>query len=191
MLTLTPGSDWAFVISAGVRGRVAIPTIAGMIAGYAAIIGVVSVGLGAIVVANQIAMTGLTVVGSGYLMFMGLKAILSNGGPQLSQAGANGTWVSQFARGAGVTSINPNGIMLLLVLLPQFSSTHVAFPPMLQLLILGSLFLACIVVVYSGLAVFSRRVLGARPAATRIATKVSGTAMLITGGLMIAHRLLG
>lgn len=191
LLTLTPGSDWAFVISAGVRGRIAIPAIAGMVTGYSLIIGAVSVGLGAIMVSNHAVMNVITGAGSLYLIYLGLKAIRGNAKPELSGAGASVSWVSQFARGAGVTSINPNGIMLLLVLLPQFSSSRVSFPPTLQLLVLGSLFLICIVVVYTALALLSKKVLDSRPTATVLVSKLSGTAMLVIGGFMLSHLHLG
>ena len=191
LLTLTPGSDWAFVISAGVRGRSALPSIAGMLAGYAAIVAAIAIGFGAVVASQPQLLTAITVLGSCYLGWNGLRSWRAAGtssSPALS-AGDTG-WARFFARGAGVTSVNPKGIMLLLVLLPQFTSNSATFAPTLQLLILGSLFIACIAVVYAALALISNRVLSGRPVALQLAGRVSGVAMMVLAVVMIGHRLL-
>lgn len=33
LLVITPGMDWAYVISAGIRGRVVVPAVAGLLFG--------------------------------------------------------------------------------------------------------------------------------------------------------------
>lgn len=75
MLALTPGADWAYAISAGLRARSIAPSILGMIAGYTVVIVAVALGLGALVTAYPVTLTTLTVVGALYLIFLGATTL--------------------------------------------------------------------------------------------------------------------
>lgn len=60
----TPGADWAYAISAGVRDRSVVPAVAGLIAGHAAYALLVVAGLAVIVASSPALLTALTVVGA-------------------------------------------------------------------------------------------------------------------------------
>ena len=49
LLIIVPGADWAFVLSAGLRGRTVLPAVGGIVLGYAGVTVVVAAGVGALV----------------------------------------------------------------------------------------------------------------------------------------------
>lgn len=185
LLTLTPGADWAYVIGSSLRSRSAAPSIFGLAAGYAVVITAVALGVGALIAAQPIAMTGLTIAGSLYLLYLGFSALLTPA-PEISadeppaSAGQTSTW-GQFARGVGLSVINPKGILLLIALLPQFTSATTGWTPTSQMLTLGAGQLAGLLVIYFALALLARRLLGSRPRAGKIVAKASGAIMVLIG----------
>jgi threonine/homoserine/homoserine lactone efflux protein len=73
MLVMTPGADWAYAITAGVRGGRVLPAIAGLAGGYAVQAGLVVAGVGAVLAESQRAMEFLTCLGAGYLLWLGVR----------------------------------------------------------------------------------------------------------------------
>lgn len=71
LLVFTPGADWAYAISAGLRGRSVVPAVTGLIAGHMAYALVAVAGLSVIVASSPAALTALTVAGAGYLLWLG------------------------------------------------------------------------------------------------------------------------
>jgi threonine/homoserine/homoserine lactone efflux protein len=191
LLALTPGADWAYAISAGLRERTVLPSILGMILGYAIVVALVASGIGAAVTAFPVILTVLTFVGALYLLWLGIRAIAARPA-QLEDAAqtASGPWRARVARGVGVSTLNPKGLLLLLALLPQFTAPAAPWPLTAQLLTLGSIHLLNIAVVYTGVAVLARRILRARPTATVVVTRVSGAAMLAIGAALLIERVI-
>ena len=188
LLALTPGADWAYVITAGLRARSIAPTLLGMLSAYAVLITAVAVGVGALVTQYPIVLTVLTVGGAAYLIWLGVNALVRRAepvGPHGEPIAGSAT--AQFLRGAGVSGFNPKGLLLLLALLPQFTSPG-GMPPAAQMLVLGSLHLVDCAVVYSLVAVLARRILRTRPRALAIVAKVSGAAMVLIGTALIVER---
>ena len=190
MLTLTPGADWAYAIGVGAQGRLIVPSIAGMLAGYGVVISVVSVGLGQVVVANRGIMLALTLAGSAYLFWNGYRGLGKGKALSIENLTAEQSWFGNFARGAGITSINPAGIMLLLVLLPQFAHAGVGLALPVQLALLGCIFLVNAVIVYTALATLSKRVLTRRPTITVVVGRLTSVAMIALSVVMAAKQLL-
>jgi threonine/homoserine/homoserine lactone efflux protein len=93
-------------------------------------------------------------------------------------------------RGAGVSGLNPKGLLLFLALLPQFTNPHWSWPLAVQLGFLGLVFMITCAVFYLGLGCFARKILRARPAAARAVTRFSGAAMIVIGALLLAERLI-
>jgi threonine/homoserine/homoserine lactone efflux protein len=81
LLIIVPGADWAFTISAGLRGRSVVPAVGGLVLGYAGMTVVVAAGVGAVVAHNPDALTALTVLGGGYLMWHGVRTVISPTSP--------------------------------------------------------------------------------------------------------------
>lgn len=192
LLALTPGADWAFAIAAGVRGRWVVPSVAGLLVGYALVVTVVAIGVGALVAQYPIALSALTIAGAGYLIWLGATALTQPAGTAAVAAvtpAGSGSATAHFARGVGVSSINPKGLLLLLALLPQFVSPH-GWPSSLQMLALGAIHVANCALVYFTIAFFARRVLRSRPRATAVITRGAGTVMLLIGLSVVAEQAL-
>ncbi|HEY4463908.1 MAG TPA: LysE family translocator [Streptosporangiaceae bacterium] len=203
LLIIVPGADWAFTISAGLRGGSAVPAVGGLVAGYTAMTIVVAAGVGALVARSPALLTGLTVAGGLYLIWHGTRTLARPatpgtpaGGPGGAPAGgvpAGGTARSHRAtllKGAGVSGLNPKGLLLFLAVLPQFTNPHGSWPLAVQLGLLGLVFTTTCALFYLGLGSFARTILRTRPAAARAVTQFSGAAMILIGAALLAERLL-
>jgi threonine/homoserine/homoserine lactone efflux protein len=194
LLALTPGADWAYVIGAGLRAKSVVPSILGMLTAYALVIAAVAVGVGTLVTQFPVVLTALTVGGGAYLIWLGVTALVKRVEPVGPHgepiAGSGGSARAQFLRGAGVSGINPKGLLLLLALLPQFTSPT-GMPPAAQMLVLGALHLADIAVIYTLVALLARRLLRSRPRALVVVAKLSGAMMVLIGASLLVERFLG
>lgn len=192
-----PGADWAFTISAGLRDRSVVPAVSGLVLGYAGMTVVVAAGVGALVAGNPKALTGLTLVGGGYLMWHGARTLASPAAPaMLSVSGAQALaavstesgW-SRLAQGVGVSGLNPKGLLIFLALLPQFTNPAWEWPVAVQLSALGLIFMLTCAVFYLTLGSFTRLILQARPTAARAVSRLSGAGMLVVGVTLVLDRL--
>lgn len=190
LLALTPGADWAFAITTGLRARSVVPPVLGMLFGYALVITVVAVGVGSLVTRYAAALTVLTIVGACYLLWLGLTTLTRPVEHVIaSDRPIRASPARQFFQGAGVSGTNPKGLLLLLALLPQFISPR-GWPSSVQMLALGGIHLLNCTVVYFVVALLARRVLRSRPRATVIVTKLSGTAMTLIGAGILIERIM-
>jgi len=189
LLVCTPGADWAYAITAGLGGRTMLPSIGGILFGYLLVVAAVAVGLGALVAANPVLLDVLTVGGALYLLWLGIGGLLRSAGPLAAQTPAvAGSPVSSFVRGAGVSGLNPKGLLVLVALVPQFTTAHGPWAPAVQMLLLGVLFVATCAVVYLTVAVLARRLLAARPRGTVVMARVSAVAMTLIGLSLLVER---
>jgi threonine/homoserine/homoserine lactone efflux protein len=214
LLIIVPGADWAFTISAGLRGGSAVPAVGGLVTGYAAMTVVVAAGVGALVARSPALLTGLTVAGGLYLMWHGARTLARPampgappaaplaaplaappgavvGGPGGLPVGATArTHRATLLKGAGVSGLNPKGLLLFLAVLPQFTNPRGSWPLAVQLGLLGLVFTITCALFYLGLGSFARKILRTRPAAARAVTRFSGAAMIVIGAVLLAERLL-
>ena len=196
LLIMVPGADWAYTIGAGLRGHSVVPAVGGIVLGYAAMTIVVAAGVGALVARSPALLGALTIVGGLYLMWHGATTLARPSGPDTTSNGAPAsqsaparTSQATLLRGAGVSALNPKGLLLFLALLPQFTSPHGRWPLAVQLAVLGVVFMLSCGTFYLCLGSVARKTLHARPAAARAVTRVSGAAMFIIGALLLADRL--
>lgn len=189
LLVLTPGADWAYAIAAGARRR-AVPSIAGIVTGYAIVVFAVAVGVGALVAANPLLLDALTIGGALYLIWIGLNGLLRTPVPLAGTSDAVASTWGIFFRGAGVSGFNPKGLLVLLALVPQFTSPDTSWPPAAQMLLLGGLFVATCALVYSGVALLARFVLVGRPRSAAVVARISGAAMTLIGLALLVERAL-
>lgn len=191
LLVCTPGADWAYAVTAGLGGRTLLPSIGGILFGYLVVVVAVAVGLGALVAANPVLLDVLTVGGALYLLWLGISGLVRSAAPLTAQTGtatSGASSVGSFLRGAGVSGFNPKGLLVLVALVPQFTSSHGGWAPAAQMLMLGGLFVATCAVVYLTVAVLARRLLAARPRGTVIMARVSAIAMTLIGVALLAER---
>ena len=196
LLIMVPGADWAYTIGAGLRGHSVVPAVGGIVLGYAVMTIVVAAGVGALVARSPALLGALTIVGGLYLMWHGATTLARPSGPDTTSNGAPAsesaparTSQATLLRGAGVSALNPKGLLLFLALLPQFTSPHGRWPLAVQLAVLGVVFMLSCGTFYLCLGSVARKTLHARPAAARAVTRVSGAAMFIIGALLLADRL--
>jgi threonine/homoserine/homoserine lactone efflux protein len=192
LLVCTPGADWAYAITAGLGGRALLPSIGGIVFGYLVVAVAVAVGLGALVAANPVLLGILTVGGALYLIWLGVSGLVGSARPLAAAATAGSTRrpLASFLRGAGVSGFNPKGLLVLIALVPQFTSARAALAPAAQMLLLGGLFVATCAIVYFAVAVLARRVLAARPRGTLVIGRISAVAMTLIGLGLLVERII-
>jgi threonine/homoserine/homoserine lactone efflux protein len=79
LFVMTPGADWAYAIAAGLRHRVVLPAVAGLLAGHLLATAVVAAGVGALVTRLPMVLTVLTAVGAAYLVWLGIGMLAHPG----------------------------------------------------------------------------------------------------------------
>ena len=199
LMVLVPGPDWAYIIDSGMRDRTIVPSLAGILVGYLAAVTAVAVGVGAAVSALPWVLIGLTFAAAGYLAFLGVRvlrqppAIVAADAVERGEPGerpprrATRPWL-RLVQGAGVSGLNPKGLLVLVVLLPQFTDAASAWPIPLQLAVLGLIFVGSCALVYSVVGMGARAVLRVRPSAIRILSRVSGAAMIVLAVWLVVEQ---
>jgi threonine/homoserine/homoserine lactone efflux protein len=190
LLIIVPGADWAFTISAGLRGHSILAAVSGLVLGYTAMTIVVAAGVGALLARSPAFLTGLTIAGGLYLMWHGARALASSSAPGTPAGAPASTNRATLVKGVGVSGLNPKGLLVFLALLPQFTNPHWSWPLPVQLGVLGLAFTLTCAVFYLCLGSSARKILHARPAAARAVTRFSGAAMIVIGALLLTERLI-
>ncbi|GAA2134128.1 LysE family transporter [Actinomadura napierensis] len=191
LMILLPGADWAFTISAGLRGRSVLPAVGGLVAGYAVVTAIVAAGVGALAAESDAFLTGLSVVGGLYLIWHGATTFAHPSAPDPQGPEPEGTDWRTFLRGMGVSGLNPKGLLIFVALLPQFTDPGGSWPIAGQIGALGLTFMATCAVFYLCLGTVARTALQGRAPAARLISRVSGAAMIGIGAWLLADRLLG
>lgn len=201
LLVFTPGADWAYAISAGLRDRSVVPAVAGLIAGYAGYTLLAVAGLVVIVASSATVLTALTVAGAGYLMWLGWGVLsrpavlgVATETNASSTGGSSTTSVSRgriMLKGVGISGLNPKALLLYFSLFPQFINPAGGWPVAAQTGLLGTLHMTACAFVYLAVGVLARTVLKTRPSAARAVTRVSGVMMIVIGGFLLVERLAG
>ncbi|GAX57223.1 LysE family translocator [Streptomyces olivochromogenes] len=191
LLVFTPGADWAYAITAGLRDRSVVPAVAGLIAGYVGYTVLAVAGLVVIVANSAAVLTTLTVAGAAYLMWLGW-GVLSR--PAVLGASTQAMPSSRrqiMLKGAGISGLNPKALLLYFSLFPQFIDPGSGWPVAAQTGLLGTLHMTACAVVYLAVGVLARTVLKTRPSAARAVTRASGAMMIVIGGFLLVERLAG
>lgn len=193
-LACTPGVDWAYSITAGLRRRSFVPAVAGLCGGYVLHTVLLVAGLAAVLSGMPGVLTWITITGAGYLLWLGTSTIRSWRGASFSAADAVGRPVASqfrtFLQGMGTSGINPKGLLFFVALIPQFVSAEAPLPVPVQSGLLGLTFVALTALVYTGVALLSRTLLQSRPGAARVVTLASGIIMVALGAMLLAEQLI-
>ncbi|NUK53245.1 LysE family translocator [Streptomyces lunaelactis] len=191
LLVFTPGADWAYAISAGLRERSVTPAVIGLVAGHAAYALVAVAGLAVIVASSPAALTALTVAGAGYLLWLGWGVLRQPAVPAAAGESADASRIQVMLKGAGISGLNPKALLLYFALFPQFIDAAHGWPVAAQTGLLSMLHLTACAVVYLAVGVLARTVLKARPKAAQVVTRISGAMMIAIGGFLLVERLAG
>lgn len=190
MFAMTPGADWAYAISAGLRHRRVSPAVLGMLTGHLAVTVLVALGLAAVMASRPGLLDALTLAGVVYLVWLGLSMLRTSAAAVAEgRAEDSGSWSREAITGFGVSGLNPKVLLLLLALLPQFTDTGSAWPIGGQVLALGLLHVAGSFVVYMGVGTGARLVLRTRPAVALWVTRGSGAVLLGVAAFLLHGQL--
>ncbi|MEU9291785.1 LysE family translocator [Streptomyces sp. NPDC048275] len=187
LLIFTPGADWAYAIAAGLRERSLIPAVAGLVAGYAGYTLLAVAGLVVIVASSTALLTALTVLGAGYLMWLGWSALKRPAELNAAVEPLASSRGKIMLRGFGISGLNPKALLLYFSLFPQFIDAQGGWPVAVQTGVLGALHMAGCAVVYLAVGALAGVVLKTRPAAARLVTRISGVLMIGIGGLLLVE----
>ena len=141
-LNIAPGPDMLYVLarSANQGRRAGLVSALGIAGGTIIQTTLVALGLAGILAAVPLAYDVVKFVGAGYLIYLGIRALLSRQSkletPQIEQQTA--LW-RIFAQGVVTNVLNPKVALFFLAFLPQFTSPAYGSVP-LQIVILGMLF---------------------------------------------------
>lgn len=185
ILNITPGTDIIYVLSrASVGGRkVGIVSAFGICTGILIHTVLVALGLSALLASSKIAFNIMKYLGALYLVYMGIKAIISketmfesgNREPQKLSA--------VFRQGVLTNALNPKVLLFFLALLPQFVVPDNPYGPV-PFLILGLTFFStsiiwCLLLAY--LASFVSEFLNRNEKVSKFANKFAGVVYILLG----------
>jgi threonine/homoserine/homoserine lactone efflux protein len=136
LVIVTPGQDTALTIrNTLLGGRVAgVFTAVGVSAGQATWTVATSVGIGALLVASEPGFVALKVLGSAYLVFLGVQALFGRKTLHVDLSGGRVTPLGALRQGVVSNLANPKMLAFFTSLLPQFASSFAG------LLVLGLAF---------------------------------------------------
>ena len=123
VLVITPGADMTLVTRNAVRGgrRAGLETIAGIMLGLSAWVGLSAAGLAALLTASTSAFTALKVAGAVYLAYLGIQALLAAfRGDALDDDEGGRRALSPFREGLLTNLLNPKIAAFFTSFLPQF-----------------------------------------------------------------------
>lgn len=192
LLNITPGNDFIYVATRtlGYGTRAGIISALGISAGLVIHVTASVLGLSVILSQSALAFSLIKYTGAAYLVYLGVKMILSGSGNIPGTAGENREFISSFTlfRQGFLTNVfNPKVALFFLSFLPQFADSNSANFS-LQLLLLGLWFIFSGTLVSMGIAFLFgklRNVLASFTAFWEWQQKITGF-ILIGLGLKIA-----
>jgi len=189
LFVIIPGADWAYAISAGIRGRRVMPAVVGMLSGHLVATLIVAAGVGSIISGAPGILTALTVGGAGYLLWLGIGMLRHPSAPAAGQSEDAGSRLKWALKGFCISGLNPKVFLLFLALLPQFTDVHAAWPLPLQMIALGLVHVFSCGVVYMLVGYGSGTILRTRPRAARNVSLISGGLMILIAVMLLAEQL--
>lgn len=141
LLNLSPGPDIAFILGQTLRSgrRHGFAAMLGVWSGAALHVVMAAAGLSAILATSAVAFSVVKWVGAAYLIWLGVKMLLSKGDAFISSDGGRDAKVtSVYWQGVLVSALNPKVAIFFLAFLPQFVVAG-AGPVGAQLFLHGSL----------------------------------------------------
>lgn len=157
LVIVAPGPDNVYVLTRGVaQGReVALASAWGMCSGLLFHTTLAALGLSAILARSAVAFSVVKYAGAAYLVYLGIRALLSREEFAASAEEAHTTRLrSFFLRGLTMNILNPKVAVFFLAFLPQFANPA-AGGAALRLVALGLIFALLSVIVFSAIAIFA------------------------------------
>ena len=192
LVALSPGPAVMFAMSQGARHgmRGAAAGTAGILLGHVVCFTAVAFGLAALLASFSGAVTAIRIVGALYLMYLGVRMILSkpHGDTPVAAAATPPAHGGIVLQGLGVQLTNPKNLLFVLALLPQFIRPD--HPLLLQLgimLTVTMLIDGAALLTYAHLAVRGARALKGSRALLWL-ERVFGAALILFGLKLLTAR---
>jgi threonine/homoserine/homoserine lactone efflux protein len=189
LLNLTPGPDVLYIVANSLRSGVRAGTVAGLgiTAGCFVHIFAAAVGVGTLMATSAAAFTVLKYVGAAYLLYLGVRMVLSGAAPPADLGKATAAVSGErglkavFLGGFWTNVLNPKVALFFLAFVPQFIDADAANKP-LAFLVLGCIFNFNGMLWCNGLAIFT----AFASAKLKVKPLVALWLNRVTGGLFIA-----
>jgi threonine/homoserine/homoserine lactone efflux protein len=138
LLLVIPGPAVLYIVSRSIeQGRAAgLASVAGVSTGTLIQVCFAVVGLSSLVLASAIAFDVVKYAGAAYLLFLGIKRLLSKQTLDFERARTPRTLRRLYTQGVVVNTLNPKTALFIFALLPQFVDVHEG-RVWLQVLVLG------------------------------------------------------
>ena len=187
LFVMTPGIDWAYAISSGIQGKRVLPAVTGLLTGHLMAALIVAAGVGTLVASQPVLLQVLTGVGAVYLLWMGLSLSMRPATISSDQVvlASSKSW---YIRGVYLSGLNPKVLLLFLALLPPFIDPQAALSPTSQIVLLAGIHLMSCAAVYFLVGFSAQKVLGTRPQAARVVSRVSGALMMLIAIILLLEQ---
>jgi threonine/homoserine/homoserine lactone efflux protein len=146
-LLLMPGPAVLYIVARSIsQGRMAgIVSTLGIALGSAAHVLFAALGLSAVLMQSALAFSVVKYLGAAYLIFLGVRTLLSKTEMEMVQPGKKMAYSRIFSQGFIVNLLNPKTALFFFAFLPQFVSPAQG-PVVLQIIILGAIFVGMAIV---------------------------------------------
>jgi threonine/homoserine/homoserine lactone efflux protein len=143
LLNITPGPDVLYIVGRSIgQGRLAgLVSVLGISTGCLFHVAAAALGLSALMVALPVAYDAVRYVGAAYLVWLGIRAIVSKSSPIHVQRVDPERLARIFRQGLLTNVLNPKVALFFLAFLPQFTEPSRG-PLPLQITVLGLIFIA-------------------------------------------------
>jgi threonine/homoserine/homoserine lactone efflux protein len=185
-LALTPGPDVIYIMTRGIAQgrRAAFISTVGICTGYLIYTMLAVLGLSALLQSSTIAFEVVRYVGAIYLVYLGIRTLMSKAGGPLTPGKVNPAPRRRILQQGILTSmLNPKGILVFAALLPQFVNSHIGSVP-LQMAAFGLTFTLICLCIYTGYAYLSGCLgekLAARPRFASVLKYLTGSVLIGLG----------
>jgi threonine/homoserine/homoserine lactone efflux protein len=190
VLALTPGPDVIYITTRGMAQgrRAALLSTVGICIGYLIYTMLSALGLSAVLQSSAIAFDVVRYAGAIYLVYLGIRALLSKHRGTLTQGAVNHLPARRILRQGILTSmLNPKGILVFAALLPQFVNPHLGGVP-LQMTAFGLTFTLICLCIYGGYAYLSGRLgekLATQPRFASVLSFLTGSVLIGLGARLL------
>ena len=142
-LVVVPGPAVLYIITRSVdQGRTAgFTSAAGIATGGLVHVAGATLGLSAIIASSSIAFSALKYLGAAYLIFLGIRTLMTKPDPMAATTRSPRTMRNLFSQGVVVQALNPKVALFFLAFLPQFIDPSRG-SVLSQTLVLGAMFIA-------------------------------------------------
>jgi threonine/homoserine/homoserine lactone efflux protein len=142
-LLAIPGPAVLYVVTRSIEmGRAGgVASVAGITTGTVVHVGLATAGLSSLILASTVAFDAVKYVGAAYLLFLGVRRLLTREAEEVEQERVPRTRRRAYTQGVVVNLTNPKTIVFIFAFVPQFVDVH-AGHVWLQVLVLGMTFAA-------------------------------------------------